>query len=108
MHNIEDRYDVGALVGKGSSAKVFLGQDKATGEQVAIKMVPQAGAKHDEPLMREAVIIRMAGEHPGILHFRGLFVLGNMWAIVTEFLGGGELFERVSSQRSCGEMRAKH
>eukprot|EP00927_Polykrikos_kofoidii_P032263 TRINITY_DN27543_c0_g1_i1.p1 TRINITY_DN27543_c0_g1~~TRINITY_DN27543_c0_g1_i1.p1 ORF type:complete len:1061 (+),score=152.96 TRINITY_DN27543_c0_g1_i1:44-3184(+) len=100
MHDIDKEYAIFELVGVGSSSKVFVGEDRRTGEQVAIKVCMQEQMSKEIDLLREAAILRWA-RHPTVLQFRGIFethdaLTGRLaWAMVTEFVSGGELFERV-------------
>lgn len=113
MHRMEDRYDLDEVLGEGSSAKVFLGRDRSTGEEVAVKVVPRVSPEEDEKLIREALLLRVAKSHPSILHFKGLFVLrdpqssATSWALVTELLRGGELRENLASKGPLDEARAR-
>jgi len=111
MQGFEDRYQLGNLLGMGSFSKVFYAEDKRTGLQFAAKMIRKVDAVKDANLMKEVSIMRRAC-HPCVLKFHGLFsgldpVEGkHVWIILTEFLGGGELFGRVRTQGHISETRA--
>jgi len=110
MPNFEKHYELGSLLGTGSFAKVFYAEHLQTGLPVAAKIVCQEDPK-DAALMKEVCMLRRAC-HPSVLRFLGLFIgtdpIGNMpaWIIITEFVGGGELFTRVRENGPLPEPRA--
>mmetsp|Transcript_72027 Transcript_72027/g.206732 ORF Transcript_72027/g.206732 Transcript_72027/m.206732 type:complete len:892 (+) Transcript_72027:48-2723(+) len=111
MNDIGARYRVGELLGVGASSKVFLAEDYSNGEEVAVKIVTKKGVDKDLALLKEATILRWA-IHDCVLQFRGIYDIldpatgHGAWAIVTEFVGGGELFEEVRKKGPFDEGRA--
>jgi|Transcript_73937 serine/threonine protein kinase len=113
MQGFEDRYELGELLGVGSFSKVLWAEDRRTGLPVAAKIVPKGGVAKDKLLMKEVCVLRQAS-HPSVLEFRGFFEAvdpeeqSGVWVIVTEFVGGGELFERVRQHGRFEEDRAAY
>eukprot|EP00928_Gymnodinium_smaydae_P093238 TRINITY_DN7730_c0_g3_i2.p1 TRINITY_DN7730_c0_g3~~TRINITY_DN7730_c0_g3_i2.p1 ORF type:complete len:1032 (+),score=194.44 TRINITY_DN7730_c0_g3_i2:310-3096(+) len=117
MRNLEERYKIGKLVGVGASAKVFFATDRLTGDFAAIKITLQTddnqGSRLGALALREAAILRWA-RHPSILQYRGVFETTDLstgrfaWAIITEFISGGELFMKVKNNGPFCEPRARH
>lgn len=114
MQNLADRYRVNQLAGVGSSAKVFLADDLRTGEMVAVKVALKQNPEKDMTFLREITILRWMRAYPTVLQFRGAYQTEDpmtqqqVWAIVTEFVGGGELFEAVYKNGPLPEHRARY
>jgi len=112
MHDIGSRYRVGELLGVGASSKVFLAEDIQTGAEVAVKIVSKKGADKDLALLKEATILRWSC-HESVLQFLGIYEIQEpstgqgAWAIVSEFVGGGELFEEVRKHGPLPEDRGR-
>jgi serine/threonine protein kinase len=110
-HGFEDHYVLGELLGEGSFAQVYYAEEKRTGLPVAAKMVARGNVTKDAALMKEVCILRRAN-HQSVLKFHRLYmgvdpVKGDkVWIIVTEFVGGGELFDRVRNEGPLPEDRA--
>jgi len=113
MHDIGSRYRVGELLGVGASSKVFLAEDLQNGAEVAVKIVSKKGGDKDLALLREATILRWSC-HESVLQFLGIYEIQEpstgqgAWAIVSEFVGGGELFEEVRKHGPLEEDRARN
>lgn len=61
-----DRFEVGELLGVGSSAAVFLATDRVTGDQVAVKIGhAQTGTEGREDFAREATVAQRL-DHPNV------------------------------------------
>lgn len=93
-----DEYQVRGILGSGSYATVRLGVHKATGQQVAIKMIEKkkmvggssrADAVHDEVSTLERV------SHPNIIRIHNHFENDSTVYLVLELVLGGELFDYV-------------
>ncbi|HET9945005.1 MAG TPA: serine/threonine-protein kinase, partial [Actinomycetes bacterium] len=92
-------YDVTGRLGAGSGGEVWLGRDRATGEQVALKRVrPGAGLAARDRLRREAAAL--AGlTHPHVLRLRsvaGCLDAPDDLVLVLDAALGGSLARLVS------------
>jgi serine/threonine protein kinase len=111
MRGFAKHYELGQMLGVGSFSKVFYAQHKRTGLPVAAKVVSMTGNFSDDALMTEVCMLRRSC-HPSVLKFVGVFSDvdpiddRSAWIIVTEFVGGGELFERVRALGPLPENRA--
>jgi serine/threonine protein kinase len=111
MHGFAKQYELGQLLGLGSFAKVFYAENTQTRLPVAAKIVQKKGPAEDMALQVEACMLRRS-HHPGVLKFFGMFLDVDpldgrpAWIIVTEFVSGGELFERLRKQGPLPEIRA--
>lgn len=88
------RYHVRRLVGRGGAGRVFLARDETLDRDVVLKEV-----LHDEPedeaVLREA---RAAAglHHPNVVIVHDVIRRGGASLIVTEYIPGGTLAERIS------------
>lgn len=89
---LDERYALGASVGHGSSAAVYLAEDLRLGRQVAVKMALPALANDRRFLRRFRAEARAAAQlnHP---HLLAVFDWGDgdEAYLVTEYLAGGSL-----------------
>lgn len=106
------RYELGGLLGRGASAKVYRARDLVTGRDVAIKSFPnpRAGGRECEgsaAIEREAAILaRLRHRHVVRLHE----ILGTRKKVhfVLDLAAGGELFSLVDSDGRMSEDLARH
>ncbi|XP_048554680.1 CBL-interacting protein kinase 29-like [Triticum urartu] len=109
------RYELGGLLGRGASAKVYRARDLLTGRDVAIKSFPnpRAGGRDGEgsagtaAIEREAAILaRLRHRHVVRLHE----ILGTRKKVhfVLDLAAGGELFSLVDSDGCMTEDLARH
>eukprot|EP00747_Dinoflagellata_sp_TGD_P098571 gnl/TRDRNA2_/TRDRNA2_167490_c0_seq2.p1 gnl/TRDRNA2_/TRDRNA2_167490_c0~~gnl/TRDRNA2_/TRDRNA2_167490_c0_seq2.p1 ORF type:complete len:888 (-),score=121.55 gnl/TRDRNA2_/TRDRNA2_167490_c0_seq2:36-2657(-) len=114
MRDLLERYLLLDLVGIGSSAKVFLAVDRWKDEYVAVKFVARTCPEENIAVLREATLVRWMNGTSHTLQFLGVYEATepvsevNAWAMVTEFLAGGELFELVRAHGPLPEDRAKY
>ena len=83
-----DRYRVSTLIGEGSFGRVFKGEDKQTGEDVALKLIPKVGhTEKDLKSLRCECKIQKELRHPNIVRMIDAFETDNEVNI-----GGGTKF----------------
>lgn len=88
-------YEVAETIGVGGFAVVKRGLEKATGEQVAIKVVDKSRySPHDHSLEREVEVLTRL-QHDNCIRLKCCLVTPNEVYIVTELVTGGELLDRV-------------
>eukprot|EP00747_Dinoflagellata_sp_TGD_P159715 gnl/TRDRNA2_/TRDRNA2_177916_c1_seq2.p1 gnl/TRDRNA2_/TRDRNA2_177916_c1~~gnl/TRDRNA2_/TRDRNA2_177916_c1_seq2.p1 ORF type:complete len:701 (-),score=97.58 gnl/TRDRNA2_/TRDRNA2_177916_c1_seq2:167-2215(-) len=113
MQRLSDRYLLMDLLGVGSSAQVFLAMDLWTDEAVAVKLMTRTHQEQDISSLREAAIVRSVRGNQWIPQFHGIYETNEpshgqpAWAIVTDFVGGGELFDLVRMHGPLPEERTK-
>jgi len=94
-----DDFAIEAVIGRGGMAVVHRGRRRATGEIVAIKVLPAVGPRRDETTVRFLREVRTARrlDHPNIVAVEGA---GKTPAgepfIVMEFVAGGTLDDHLS------------
>ena len=96
-------------LGGGSFGTVYLVQRKNTKERMAAKHQRAKNAKDMRYIRRELDILQMLRDGESIVTLHDYFESSNQGVILTEFIMGGELFERISSkeynltERKCKE-----
>ena len=106
---IHDEYTLGDKLGSGAFSVVKKGVRKATGEVVAVKIVKRGGLSkvEAENLSREIAIMREI-RHPHVLGLLDVFdTEAEEVYLVTEFVSGGELFDRIQAKTVYTEAEAR-
>ena len=99
-HTIEARYKLGEVLGEGGFAVVKLGISNIDKKKVAVKIISRANLKpKDEDNVRQEVQILQELNHPNITRQLDFFVEDSNFYVVLEFLGGGELFDRIVKKK---------
>jgi len=108
MPSIKQLYEISpTLLGKGSFAEVRYGKERATGREVAIKVMNKKTVRQDlETVVREASIMQNC-EHENIIRLYGFYESSNNVYIVTELAKGGELFDHIVKRRFYSEEDAR-
>ncbi|KAJ3673419.1 hypothetical protein LUZ60_006793 [Juncus effusus] len=103
---MEERYEAIKELGSGNFGVARLVRDKKTKELVAVKYI-QRGKKIDENVQRE-IINHRSLRHPNIVRFKEVLLTSTHLAIVMEYAGGGELFEKICSAGRFSEDEARY
>mmetsp|Transcript_37179 Transcript_37179/g.79315 ORF Transcript_37179/g.79315 Transcript_37179/m.79315 type:complete len:685 (+) Transcript_37179:155-2209(+) len=108
--NINDDYEIGKKLGEGAFAEVKKATHRSTGEVYAIKIITRASLNKDmdEALKEEISILKELGsECEHIYELSDVVVTINHYYLVTEYLDGGELFDRIVDKSSYTESEAR-
>merc|ERR1719198_2024671 len=84
----------GPALGSGGSAQVYRGS--WNGREVAIKKI--SGVMHVEAMKKEINALRRL-RHPRLVRFLGACVQPPLLLVVTEFMAGGSLHDRLFDQK---------
>nr|ACU57073.1 CBL-interacting protein kinase 25 [Oryza sativa Japonica Group] len=89
-----ERYEFGPLVGEGNFAKVYLGRHRATGEEVAIKVMDKEklvrlGATE---LIKREIAVMQRLRHPNVVRIHEVMVNKRRICVVMEYVRGGALY----------------
>jgi serine/threonine protein kinase len=90
----------GAQLGAGGSAQVFRGS--CNGQEVAIKKI--SGVAHLDEMKKEINALRRL-RHPRLVRFIGACLQPPLLLLVTEFMPGGSLHDRLFGSRRGGDQQ---
>ena len=86
---------VSFLISSGAFGVVHRCIEKATGKTYAAKFIPTL-TPADKATVRREMEVMMDLNHPKLLHLHDAFEEDVEMAMVTEFIAGGELFDRIA------------
>lgn len=108
----EQTYEFQDVLGKGNFSTVYRGAHRVTGDPVALKVLLAEGYRNDDrkkQLIRNEVAI-MADvkriNHDHLMKFHHIYEDTAKIVMVLEYLGGGELFDRIVSRGHYSEKDA--
>lgn len=124
FRGLPERYELICQLGHGTFSQVMRARDKATGDDVALKIVSKAGIDHqadrldanfrhkaqtDEraTVLKEVQMLRRAS-HPSIVRLIDFSESSEYYFLVLELLDGGELFEQIVRLTYFSEPLARH
>lgn len=102
-------YELREQLGEGGYGAVYVGVDKATGRDWAVKLIDirrLAMANDLDSITREAHMLRSL-RHPNIIRLEDIFAQNSQLYLVMELAHGGDLFDRITSKGRYSEDEAK-
>ena len=101
-------YDIKGILGKGTFSVVKLGENKATKEKVAIKIMQKSKIKSRDDLIRikREIEILSRLKHPNIIKIHRIHEDDKKFYIIMEFCEKGELFNRIVESKCLTEEEA--
>ncbi|XP_069778118.1 serine/threonine-protein kinase H1-like isoform X1 [Narcine bancroftii] len=99
------RYDIKALIGRGSFSRVMRVEHRATKQPFAIKMIETKAKEGKEVCESELNVLRRVS-HRNIIQLIEVFETQDRIYLVMELATGGELFDRVIAKGSFTERDA--
>lgn len=93
---ISDNYKIMKAIGEGAFSTVYLAKHIKSGLKRCIKKIRKSNFTSDESedIMNEIKILRDI-DHPNIINIIEYYESKRSLYIVTEFLDGGELFDKI-------------
>jgi len=89
------------ILGSGAFGKVFLTHNKFnTDHMVAIKVMNKAKLKDHLDAIQEEVNILTKLDHPNIVKYYETYIDEKYIYLVMEYIGGGELFDKIAKQEN--------
>ncbi|ETV82724.1 CAMK protein kinase, variant [Aphanomyces astaci] len=103
------KYTLGDVIGKGGFSVVHKAVLKASGVEYAVKCIQRDKLDGDDLARMAAEVNALAQlKHPNILHLFDFFAEEHFYYIVTEYLQGGELFQRLIEKTYYTQQDAKN
>ena len=105
---ITDLYNVHETLGEGAFAVVKKATHKVSGEPYAIKIINRSSLDKDmEGALKEEISILSELNHSHIMKLETVICSISQFYLVTEYLEGGELFDRVVEKSAYTESEAR-
>ncbi|KAL3809340.1 hypothetical protein ACHAXA_003229 [Cyclostephanos tholiformis] len=105
---IDDAYDIGEKLGEGAFAVVVKATDRATGRPCAIKIVNRSSLDRKVELaLRDEISILSDLRHDHVMALYDSVATIERYYLITEYLEGGELFDRIVDKSSYTESEAR-
>jgi len=106
---VGELYAFGPTIGSGAYADVKKCKSKETGEIFAMKIVNRKSLdKGMEDALRGEIMILNEINHKHVMRLYDTFTTINAYYLVTEYLEGGELFDRIVQKTNYTEMEARN
>jgi calcium-dependent protein kinase len=104
---LNNEYTLLNLIGSGSFGEVWLGVHKESKQKRAIKQIflSESNEEELEKLLKEVSILKCL-DHPNIIRIYEVYKNKSKLSIVTEYLEGGELFDRIQKMQRFSENQA--
>jgi len=105
--SIEDKYDLGKIIGRGAFSVVKEGIRKASGKKYAIKCISKKLIdKKELSLLEREIDIMKKLQHPNIIQLMEVIDTPDTLFLVLEYVSGGELFDSIVNKGSYSEIDA--
>ncbi len=97
------------LIGSGKFGKVYNAVEKATQEEVVVKVIERSGLceAHLEFLENERHLLKVCGDHPHIVKLLDVCEDRKRLYLIQERLRGGTLTRYIIEQKPLEEVRVK-
>ncbi|EQC26304.1 CAMK/CAMK1 protein kinase [Saprolegnia diclina VS20] len=104
----KDFYELGRVIGRGSYSTVRVAIEKATRTKYAAKCIRRANLSLDDvhALLVEVSVLKQM-HHRNIIALHQVFAEPEFFVLVTEFVEGGELFDRIVEKTCYTEREAR-
>lgn len=104
----KQRYKMDKELGRGNYSVVKRGVDTVTGQVLAIKCIEEKSlTEEDRTALKIETALLKELDHPNIIKFYGFYQDDKMYYLLTEFVGGGELFDRIVAKEYYSEADAQ-
>ncbi|OQR87075.1 calcium/calmodulin-dependent protein kinase [Achlya hypogyna] len=104
----KDHYELGRVIGRGSYSIVRIAIEKTTRIKYAAKCIRRANLSLDDvhALLVEVSVLKQMN-HRNIIKLHQVFAEPEFFVLVTEFVEGGELFDRIVEKTCYTEREAR-
>ncbi|RHZ21438.1 hypothetical protein DYB37_008609 [Aphanomyces astaci] len=106
--SFKETYTLGKRLGAGAFAVVREGVNKVTGTKFAVKCIKTSSlSPADVRGLRQEISILKQLSHPNIMSLHDVVEEPNVTYLVTEYIAGGELFDRIVEKTFYSENEAR-
>ncbi|XP_075890295.1 serine/threonine-protein kinase DCLK2-like [Nelusetta ayraudi] len=103
---INDKYQVGKVIGDGNFAVVKECVERSTGQEYALKIIDKARCCGKEHLIENEVAVLRRVRHPSIIQLIEVDETPSQLFLVMELVKGGDLFDAITSSTKYSERDA--
>ncbi|TMS01567.1 Serine/threonine-protein kinase DCLK2, partial [Larimichthys crocea] len=103
---INDKYQVGKVIGDGNFAVVKECVERSTGQEFALKIIDKARCCGKEHLIENEVAVLRRVRHPSIIQLIEVDETPSQLFLVMELVKGGDLFDAITSSTKYSERDA--
>lgn len=89
-------------LGQGASGEVFVGQNRKTGQLVAIKQIDMCNQQKPALIINEISILKNS-HHPNIVNYLDSFLMGYQLWLIIEYMEGGALTDLLEARGHLNE-----
>lgn len=106
-NKLSDDYKIIKKLGSGAFSEVFLVQEKIKETLECVKVIDRKSLNNfeGEDIMNEIKTLSEM-DHPNIMKVRGYYETKNHLYVISEYLSGGELFDRIIAKKKFNEVDA--
>lgn len=105
--DIQDRYLVQAVIGKGAYGEVRMVKDKITHDLRAMKVIPKESCSGtSSAAINNEIQVLKSLDHPNIIKIYEFYQDDINYYLITEFCSGGELYDRIIAMKNFCEAKA--
>jgi serine/threonine protein kinase len=102
------RYKLGRIIRQGKYSTIHSGTDEISKNRVAIKVIKRNGLPEEElEALHAEVDILFNLQHPNIMEALDFYEEINACYFVMEYVGGGDLFDRIVKKKFYPERQAR-
>ena len=103
LQKVEDRFEVGQILGEGGFAVVYKALDKRNKNlPVALKVMPRDSPDIAKVVEDEVGMMQAVGVHDNIVSLHCTVETPKHWLLVLDLADGGALFDRIVDHRQRG------
>nr|NP_001027631.1 calmodulin-dependent protein kinase homologue [Ciona intestinalis]BAC57526.1 calmodulin-dependent protein kinase homologue [Ciona intestinalis] len=106
--DIRTKFDLKEVLGTGAFSKVFLAENRKSGNRVAIKCIPRKLIKGKEDSINNEISVLRSLKHCNIVELLEIYDNPSHLYLVMQLVSGGELFDRIVEKGSYTEKDASH
>ncbi|CAG8680007.1 27058_t:CDS:2 [Dentiscutata erythropus] len=106
--DLEKKYTVSGVLGKGSFAVVRRCKDKRTNIDYALKIISKKVIKGKEQMLTTELDVLKQVDHPNLVTLHDLFETKENVYIITDLANGGELYNQLEQKGHYTEKDAAH
>nr|XP_020512543.1 serine/threonine-protein kinase DCLK2-like [Labrus bergylta] len=103
---INEKYEVGKVIGDGNFAVVKECVERSTGQEYALKIIDKARCCGKEHLIENEVAVLRRVRHPSIIELIEVDETPSQLFLVMELVKGGDLFDAITSSTKYSERDA--